>query len=235
MLQHPVGARYSCHLSLSVPPCNVVCMLCLATCTIVRCKLFTISTSHHHCRLKACEALGLQAVRCYELPVVQCCGLSCPCEYSTHATVSHLAGASVCMPASLLYICQLCLAAAHPSLVELATTQLSGGMHWQAAEAWNKASKEEKAPHVLAAEREKVQYERLCDEYAMRKEAATAAHQAGVADMARHLWGAEVRPPHPPISKRMQHKTFPTACELAYPAELSAPYWRQHKRHRLIV
>ncbi|KAL3140499.1 hypothetical protein ABBQ32_005085 [Trebouxia sp. C0010 RCD-2024] len=64
-----------------------------------------------------------------------------------------------------------------------------------AAEAWNKASKEEKAPHVLAAEREKVQYERLCDEYAMRKEAATAAHQAGVADMARHLWGAEARQP----------------------------------------
>ncbi|KAL3158372.1 High mobility group [Trebouxia sp. C0009 RCD-2024] len=61
-----------------------------------------------------------------------------------------------------------------------------------AAEAWNKASKEEKAPHVLAAEREKVQYERLCDEYAMRKEAASAA---GAADMARHVGGAEAGQP----------------------------------------
>ena len=62
----------------------------------------------------------------------------------------------------------------------------------QAAEAWNKASREEKAPHVLAAEREKVQYERLCDEYALRKDAATAA---GVADMARHGGDDEVTPP----------------------------------------
>lgn len=48
-------------------------------------------------------------------------------------------------------------------------------MHWQAAEAWNKASEEEKAPHVAAAAREKKQYERLCDEYTEKKDAATAA------------------------------------------------------------
>lgn len=59
-------------------------------------------------------------------------------------------------------------------------------MQWQAAEAWNKASQEEKAPHVAAADREKEQYERLCDEYAVRKEAAAAAA------MARHLAAAEV-------------------------------------------
>ena len=95
----------------------------------------------------------------------------------------------------------------------------------QAAEAWNKASKEEKAPHVLAAEREKVQYERLCDEYAMRKDAATAA---GVADMARH-GGEEVTPPgvscSTPLHVHMQPTTpLPLACQLANPAELPAAY-----------
>lgn len=48
-------------------------------------------------------------------------------------------------------------------------------MHWQAAEAWNKAGEEEKAPHVAAAAREKEQYERLCDEYTEKKDAATAS------------------------------------------------------------
>lgn len=104
-------------------------------------------------------------------------------------------------------------------------------MHWQAAEAWNKASKEEKAPHVLAAEREKVQYERLCDEYAMRKEAASAA---GAADMARHVGGAEVQPHHPLVCIRLQHttplhslathNTSTTACQLTYLAQLPAPH-----------
>lgn len=54
-------------------------------------------------------------------------------------------------------------------------------MHWQAAEAWNKAAEEERAPHVAAAAQEKEQYEKLCDEYTKREAA-----------MARHLMAAEV-------------------------------------------
>ena len=63
-------------------------------------------------------------------------------------------------------------------------------MHWQAAEAWNKATEEQRAPHVAAAAQEKKQYERLCDEYTAKREAATAADMAA---MARHLMAAEVR------------------------------------------
>ena len=62
-------------------------------------------------------------------------------------------------------------------------------MHWQAADAWNKATDKEKAPHVAAAGREKEQYERLCDEYTVKRGAAAAAD---VAAMARHLVAAEV-------------------------------------------
>lgn len=62
-------------------------------------------------------------------------------------------------------------------------------MHWQAAEAWNKATEEEKAPHVAAAAREKERYERLCDEYTVKRGAAAAAD---VAAMARHVVAAEV-------------------------------------------
>lgn len=63
-------------------------------------------------------------------------------------------------------------------------------MHWQAADAWNKATEEERAPHVAAAAREKEQYERLFDEYTFKREAATAADAAA---LARHLAAAEVR------------------------------------------
>ena len=43
----------------------------------------------------------------------------------------------------------------------------------KAAEAWKKATDEEKAPHAAAAEQEKEVYERLSAEYQEKKEAAT--------------------------------------------------------------
>ena len=43
----------------------------------------------------------------------------------------------------------------------------------QAAEAWKKATEEEKAPHVAAAEQEKEVYEKLSSEYEHMRDAAT--------------------------------------------------------------
>ena len=45
----------------------------------------------------------------------------------------------------------------------------------QAAAAWKKATDEEKAPHMAAAERAKQEYQKLSADYQARKEAAAAA------------------------------------------------------------
>ena len=45
----------------------------------------------------------------------------------------------------------------------------------QAVAAWKKATDEEKAPHVAAAEREKQVYQKLSADYHASKEAAAAA------------------------------------------------------------
>ena len=52
----------------------------------------------------------------------------------------------------------------------------------QAAEAWKKATEEERAPHVAAAEQEKEVYEKASVEYGVKKDAATAAAAAAEAD-----------------------------------------------------
>ncbi len=46
---------------------------------------------------------------------------------------------------------------------------------FQAAAAWRKATHEEKAPHVAAAEREKQVYQKLSADHQASKEAAAAA------------------------------------------------------------
>ena len=51
----------------------------------------------------------------------------------------------------------------------------------QAAEAWKKATEEERAPHVAAAEQEKEVYEKASVEYGAKKEAAAAAEADGLA------------------------------------------------------
>lgn len=48
----------------------------------------------------------------------------------------------------------------------------------QAAEAWKKATEEERAPHVAAAEQEKEVYEKLSAEYTSKKDADVAAAEA---------------------------------------------------------
>lgn len=103
----------------------------------------------------------------------------------------------------------------------------------QAAEAWNKASKEEKAPHVLAAEREKVQYERLCDEYTLRKEAAAAA---GEGAMGRHGGAAEVSPAAlvlqcMPVIHHLHHFMGKQAVRNI---RLVAPHWHLHKLPKIL-
>ena len=52
----------------------------------------------------------------------------------------------------------------------------------QAAEAWKKATEEERAPHVAAAEQEKEVYEKASVEYGVKKEAATVAAAAAEAE-----------------------------------------------------
>jgi hypothetical protein len=48
----------------------------------------------------------------------------------------------------------------------------------QAAEAWKKATEEERAPHVAAAEQEKEVYEKLSAEYTTKKDVDAAAAEA---------------------------------------------------------
>ena len=47
----------------------------------------------------------------------------------------------------------------------------------QAAEAWKKATEEERAPHVAAAEQEKEVYEKASVEYGVNEETATAVNE----------------------------------------------------------
>ncbi len=61
----------------------------------------------------------------------------------------------------------------------------------QAAEAWKKATEEEKAPHVAAAEQEKEVYEKLSAEYSVKKEVDAAAAEAEA--LARQPLTSQVR------------------------------------------
>lgn len=61
----------------------------------------------------------------------------------------------------------------------------------QAAEAWKKATEEEKAPHVAAAELEKEVYEKLSAEYSVKKEVDAAAAEAEA--LARQPLTSQVR------------------------------------------
>ena len=61
----------------------------------------------------------------------------------------------------------------------------------QAAEAWKKATEEERAPHVAAAEQEKEVYEKLSAEYTSKKDADVAAAEAEA--LARQPLTSEVK------------------------------------------
>ncbi len=61
----------------------------------------------------------------------------------------------------------------------------------QAAEAWKKATEEEKAPHVAAAEQEKEVYEKLSAEYMTKKDVDAAAAEAEA--LARQPLTSEVK------------------------------------------
>lgn len=63
----------------------------------------------------------------------------------------------------------------------------------QAAEAWKKATEEEKAPHVAAAELEKEVYEKLSAEYSVKKDADAAAAEAEAEALARQPLTSQVR------------------------------------------
>ncbi len=86
----------------------------------------------------------------------------------------------------------------------------------QAAEAWKKATEEEKAPHVAAAEQEKEVYEKLSAEYTVKKDADVAAAEAEA--LARQPLTSQVKAPPPahvcclPYVLTHDHQLLGTIC-----------------------
>ncbi len=88
--------------------------------------------------------------------------------------------------------------------------QVSGVAWLQAAEAWNKATEEEKAPHAAAAQQEKDVYEKLSADYQVKKEAAAAVEAEA---LARSLPDSQVR--HRILYTHTKHTPAASRYEIA--------------------